>query len=172
MATGMQKPNTGYTLLEILVVLVIISIVAGMAILTLGRNDNKMLQAFTQEFVQTLTLAEEQALLQPATLGLVLTNHSFGFYEYNETRSQAAWKPLMDQELGLRKIPADIQIILKIANKILPQEQLTGETPTILISTNGTLTPFTILIGKKNKKPRYKLIGQADGTITSEVYRL
>lgn len=167
----MLKHNSGYTLLEILVVLVIISIVAGMAVLTIGHNDNKQLQAFTQKLAQTLTLAEEQALLQPATLGLVLTASSFGFYEYRQVQARPSWEPLADRELGLHEIPSDIQVSLKIASKARSVEQQAEKTPSLLISTNGTLTPFTILIGKKNKPPRYVLIGHADGTVTSQVYK-
>lgn len=171
MVTGMLKLKAGYTLLEILVVLVIISIVAGMAILTVGHNDNKQLQAFTQQLAQTLTLAEEQALLQPATLGLELTAHSFRFYEYRQTQASPSWEPLADRELGLHEIPHDIEISLQIADKVLPLEKLAGKAPSLLISTNGTLTPFTILIGKKDKPPSYELIGHADGSVTSQVYK-
>lgn len=170
MAVGMQRANSGYTLLEILVVLVIISIVAGVALLTIGHNDNKELQAFTRELTQTLTLAEEQALLQPVTLGLMFTTHSFRFYEYRQTRSSASWQALNDRELGLHRIPEDIQLSLQINDKILPLEPVEGKLPALFVSTNGTLTPFTLLIGKKNKKPRYQLIGHADGSITSQRY--
>ncbi|HSW70715.1 MAG TPA: type II secretion system minor pseudopilin GspH [Gammaproteobacteria bacterium] len=165
----MRTLKTGYTLLEVLVVLVIISIVAGMAMLSLGHNENKELQAFTRELAEILSLAEEQALLQPTTLGLMLRPHSFGLYEYRKTQHQMAWQALNDRELGIREMPADTQIILQIANQTVSQEEQ-GEKPPIIISTNGTLTPFTMLIGKKNKKPRYKLSGLADGTISAEVY--
>jgi general secretion pathway protein H len=170
MVMGMLKPKAGYTLLEILVVLVIISIVAGMAVLTVGHNHNKQLQAFTQELAQTLTLAEEQALLQPTTLGLELTPRSFRFYEYREVKTGKTWEPVADRELGLHSIPKDIQVSLQIAGKTLPLEALEGKAPSLLVSTNGTLTPFTILIGQKDKTPRYQLTGRSDGTVTSQVY--
>ncbi len=170
MVMGMRQVNEGYTLLELLVVLVIISIVAGMAVLTIGHNDNKELQAFTQSLAQSLTLAEEQALLQPTTLGLAFTPSSFRFYEHRQSRSQMAWEPLSGPEMGQHAIPADIQVSLQIAQARagLPPK---GNTPSILISTNGSLTPFVILIGKKNKRPRYQVIGRADGSILSQVYK-
>jgi general secretion pathway protein H len=161
----------GYTLLEILVVLVMISIVASMAMLTIGHNERKRLEVFTQKLAQTLSLAEEQALLQPATLGLGLSPDSFRFYEYRKTQTEAHWEALSDQELGLQTIPADIQISLKIEDKIQALQTEDNKTPAILISTNGTLTPFVILIGKKNEKPRYVLRGHANGSISSNVYK-
>lgn len=167
---GMQQPKAGYTLLEVLVVLVIISVVASMAVLTIGHNSNKELQAFTQTLTETLTLAEEQALLQPTMLGLSLTPQSFRFYEYRQTGTETSWKPLSDPELGLHTIPSDIQLNLQIAHTKQPLSPETNKTPSILISTNGTLTPFVILIGKKNQKPRYQVIGRADGSIVSHVY--
>ena len=166
-----MRVNAGYTLLEILVVLVIISIVAGMAILTIGHNDNKEVQTFTRELAQTLSLAEEQALLQPATLGLMLTTRSFRFYEFRQTRAQTGWRPVSDRELGMHSVPKDIQLSLQIDDKILSLESTEGKIPVLFVSTNGTLTPFTLLIGKKNQTPRYKLIGRADGSISSETYK-
>ena len=61
MVMGMHQAKRGFTLLELLVVLVIISIVASMAMLTIGHNQNKEMETFTKELTQTLTLAEEQA---------------------------------------------------------------------------------------------------------------
>src|SRR5438445_13371118 len=105
MSLEMKQPSyAGFTLLEILVVLVIMNIVAGMAVLTIDRNANKRLQTFTQTLMQSLTLAEEQALLQPATLGLAFTPHSFCFYEYRLKQKGARWEPLSTPELGLHAI--------------------------------------------------------------------
>jgi len=171
----------GYTLLEILVVLVIISIVAGMAVLTIGHNDNKQLQAFTQELTQTLTLAEEQALLQPATLGLVVSSRSFRFYEYRPTKMGSdrvanTWEALQSLELGKHAIPSNIEVRVQIANQTLPVSPESSENnslkraPALLISSNGTITPFKILIGKKNEAPRYEIIGAADGSVKSRIY--
>lgn len=169
--------GVGYTLIELLVVLVIISVVASMAVLTVGHNTNKELQTFTQKIAQTLTLAEELALLKPATLGLMLSSHSFAFYEYHQTQTQASWEPLTDPELGMHEIPSDIQVDLQLSNQTTEPEQKQAElsskrrVPAVIISTNGTLTPFVILIGKKNKLPRYQLIGHADGTVISRPYK-
>ena len=39
--------------------------------------------------------------------------------------------------------------------------------PQIVISTNGDVTPFTIYVGRKGKKPLYAISGDADGNVTS-----
>ena len=66
--TDGQQPThlNGFTLIELLVVIFIISIVTSVALLSISRNENKQLEAFTNELVQTVTLAEEQAMLQPS----------------------------------------------------------------------------------------------------------
>lgn len=167
----MRKQTSGYTLLEILVVLVIISIVAGMAVLTIGHNERREMQAFARDLEQTLTLAEEQALLQPAMLGLMLTTQSFGFYEYRKKDTEFSWRPITDRELGPHPIPKGLELRLTINDHILPLESTEAKTPTLFVSTNGTITPFVLLIGKKNQPPCYQLVGHADGSITNEVYK-
>src|SRR5688500_5366349 len=98
------KKLKGFTLLEILVVLVIISVVATMGMLTIGYNDHKKIEAFAKDLTETITLAEEQALLQPTNLNLVFTKKTFGFYQSLKGKDTSDLKIVSDQELGLHPI--------------------------------------------------------------------
>jgi len=78
----------GFTLIEILVVILIISIVTSVALLSISRNENRQLETFTKDLVQTLTLAQEQAMLQPAVLGLAIERHTYQFAARPKTRKK------------------------------------------------------------------------------------
>lgn len=160
----------GYTLIEILVVLFIISIVTSVALLTISRNQNKQLEIFANELAQSMSLAEEQAMLQSTVLGLRLDDHSFHFASMQQTvegEKKTAWTPLQDTILGQHHIPGDIQLAVQVGGQKLSSEN-TKVIPQVIISTNGEVTPFTIYVGKKGEKPRYIVTGDADGNITNK----
>lgn len=172
----------GFTLIELLVVIFIISIVTSVALLSVSRNDNKRLESFTNELVQTVTLAEEQAMLQPTVLGLSVGQDSFQFSTYHAVVDKKInpWTPIKDRLLGKRAIPDGIEVSVMVGGKRSGSTDETDEdksdsddeaaaikVPQIIISTNGDITPFTIYIGKRGKQPRYVINGDADGNITS-----
>ena len=153
--------HAGYTLIEILVVLFIISIVTSVALLSLGRNENERVETFANELVQTMKAAEEIAMLQPMVLGMSLDQHSLRFTQFTLAGKEGKinWVPLQDKILAKTSIPSGIQAVVKMERQNVPQ---------IVISTNGDVTPFTIYIGKAGEKPRYAVIGEANGEIYSK----
>lgn len=157
----------GFTLIELLIVIVIMSIVATFALLSINVNQNKRLENITNQMVNVLTLAESEAMLRPATLSLVLKPDSYQFYEYhsNNDPKVSPWVPFNDKVLGNHPIPNDIKIVLKNPN----EESDENPQPRVIISGSGDLIPFVILIGKTDSPPRYKIIGEANGTIKSEL---
>lgn len=164
--------RNGFTLIEILVVLFIISIITGVAILSIGRNDHRQVEAFANELAQLLTLAEEHAMLQPSILGLSLSEHSLQFASYQTVTDgkKNAWQPLQDQILGKHPIPSGIQLGLEIGDKktmIMPGG--VKNHPQIIISTSGDITPFTIYIGKRGERPRFAVKGDANGSVKTIV---
>lgn len=169
-AVGSMGNQRGYTLIEILVVLFIISIVSSLTLVSIGRNEHKQLEAFANTLTQTITLAEDFAMLQPAIIGLSFNGHIFQFYAY-QPNSKIMWLPLQEKGLDKKSIPVHSQISILVAGHLYKQDEnsVTMSGPPIIISTNGDLTPFTILLGKEGAKPRYAIIGNADGSITQQL---
>ena len=168
----MKMKSAGFTLIEVLVVLFIISVVTSVALLSINRNENKQMESFVNELRQIMTLAEEQAMLQPSVLGLTLNDHSFQFASLQPSADSKKnkWSLLEDTMLGKHDIPRNIQLNIVIGNaSIKPAEETAIKTPQIIISTNGDITPFTIYVGKIGEKPRYAVIGDADGNVTTKL---
>lgn len=167
----MKDKQHGYTLIEILIVLFIISIVSSVALLSINRNENRQLEAFANELAEMLTLAEEQAMLQPTVLGLIVDDQSLHFATYqaaNKLKENNKWIPLQDKILGMQSIPNEVKVSVELQGNTTEIKKAEGvETPQIIISTNGDLTPFTIYVGKKGKKPRYVIRGDADGHVSN-----
>lgn len=161
----------GFTLIEILVVLFIISIVTTVALLSISRNESRQLEAFTKEFVQRVTLAEEQAMLQPVVLGLFIEGKSYQFARYQsaQDKKKSLWQPTQDTLLGNYTIPGNIELTVEVGGQKVDMQQDEKHSPQIVISTNGDITPFTIYVAKTGKSPRYVISGDADGNITSKL---
>lgn len=162
--TFKQRSVSGYTLVEVLVVLFIISIVTSVALLSIRRNDNKEMETFAHEVTQILSLAEEQAMLTPSVLGLSFDKEFFQFASLEKTKDgkKTTWAPLADTILGTHPIPRNVEVRVSVAN------QNPKSNSRIVISTNGEVTPFTIYIGKPGQKPRYAISGHADGTVKNK----
>jgi type II secretion system protein H len=158
-----EKQN-GFTLVEVLIVMLIISIVGAASLLTISHNKNTKLENFSVQLVNLINLAEQQAMLQPAVLGLAFTADTLQFYQYQEKATAGAshWVALTDSVLGSRRIPKNTQISLKIQGKPAADTK----EPQILLSTSGDLPAFVILIGEKDAPPRYQVVGREDGSVT------
>jgi general secretion pathway protein H len=166
-----RTAHAGYTLIEILIVMLIISIVGAVSLLTVSANKNSQLENFSKQLTNLITLAEQQAMLQPAVLGLLIQNQTLRFYQFQAAPDQyhkSAWVPLDDPVLRARKIPKNIEVQLTFPGSpdAAPDAETTHN-PQLIISTNGDLTPFIIYLGEKNSAPRYQIVGSDDGSLTN-----
>lgn len=169
-----QACMRGFTLIELLVVIFIISIVTSVALLSVSRNENRQLEAFAKELQQSVTLAEEHAMLQPSVLGLSFASESYQFVSYQPPAGpdkKQSWSPIQDQLLGKHIIPNGVELRIEVSGQKAHQQEdeEAAIQPQVVISTNGDITPFTIYVGKKGKSPRYVLKGDADGNVTSKM---
>lgn len=156
-----RRTLRGFTLIELLIVIVIISVVSSVALLTISHNQNKDIENFAHRLVQVITLAEHEAMLRPATLGLGFTGTTYQFYNY---KPSSKWQPIDDKNLSSHSIPNNVQITLKMNEKTIA---LDGK-PVIIISESSDITPFIILLSEPNKRPVYQVTGDANGNIKSE----
>jgi general secretion pathway protein H len=160
-----KRMAKGFTLIEILIVIVIISIVSSVALVTISGNKTKQVESFAKQLTRLITLAEQEAMLQPATLGLAFYQHSFQFFNYTPSEDNP-WKAITTGSLGLHKIPEHIQLTLRVNNE---GKVLDGK-PHIFISESGDITAFTLTIANRGEKPAYVIRSDASGNVQTEMY--
>lgn len=157
----MKNNSSGYTLIEILIVMVIMSIVATTAVLSIHRHQTRHIKALADEITNLINLGEEEALLRPAVLALTFSAQTFQFVKYDtDTHS---WQPLTQTSLNVHRLPGDVEISLKINGKLVPPNS-----PQLIISSDGDVTPFVILLGKKGEEPIYQITSESNGAINIE----
>jgi general secretion pathway protein H len=172
-----MRKQKGFTLVEILVVMLIISIITSVGVLSINRNENKQVETFASELAQLVSLAERQAMLQPNVLGLQLEKESFQFssLQTGQAGTKQDWVPLDDNILGKREIPDGIELRVDMSHdmKTSDSDKTNDDDkkiklPQVIISSNGDVTPFNIYVGHKGKKPLYVVSVDASGQITSK----
>lgn len=163
-AKGRRKA-AGFTLIEVLVVLFIISIVTGMAVLRISHNTSRQIKTFANEVTQMISLAEEQAMLEPKILGMSFENGQVMFTHLSKNdKQEEKWFPMADRLFRHMRIPDSVELSLQVAGEVVNLNHL-RDVPQIVFSTNGDVTPFVLYIGKIGDKPKYAIQANPDGGV-------
>lgn len=161
-----RSPQRGFTLIEILVVIFIIGIVTGVGLLTISHNENREIKTFATELTQMVSMAEEQAMLQPEVMGVSINPLAVSFSSLKKDRvtEKTTWLPIHDNGLSYYKIPENIEVSLQMDGKLVKLDR-GSNIPQIIFSTNGDVTPFVMYVGKRGHKPQYAISTDADGGV-------
>ncbi len=98
---GGRRPR-GFTLVEILVVLVIVALVGGLALVTLERDERRVAVREAKRFAGALEFAAARAQARNETLG-VSADRTIRFWRREPSGER--WLPLDDDVLGARILP-------------------------------------------------------------------
>ncbi len=144
--SGYQR---GFTLIEVLVTIVIISIVLGLALLRIDiDNIDSRLKQETGRMARMMELADQQAIFQSQDIGMLLLKESYGFYVLDKDK----WIPVEDSLLKQQRFDEDMEIIANIdgaevrLQSLLPKKPV----PQIVFSSSGEWTQFEILFGQQD----------------------
>jgi len=158
-----RTPKAGFTLIEVMVVIAIIGTVILFAALALnaflrGRHVSQTAQLLTIY----LRVAERQAILQPAVIGVTLSTNHYAFYQFIASPKTGTrhWQLIKRNSLlKMQRIANNVTVRMTTAH---PAEK---HIPQIVLLPNGMLSAFKIFIGEKNKPSTYIIIGQQNGII-------
>jgi general secretion pathway protein H len=163
----MTRYQRGFTLIEILVVLLIVSVMSGIVIANLpGMAQSSDFDAEVKRLNVLLELAREEALMQSSEIGFRPDRDSFGdltgysFFIYDEINQR--WDNFENGPLKARKLGDGIQLQLLIegdANTFRLDEDDENVPPVMLLS-SGETTPFDLVI---YREPDLSATLRADG---------
>ncbi|MCF6281044.1 MAG: type II secretion system minor pseudopilin GspH [Candidatus Polarisedimenticolaceae bacterium] len=153
----------GFTLVELMVVIVIMSIMLGFLVVSIGGGErDKPLQDEAKRISALIKLATEQSMLQSMEIGLLIDEGSYRFLTLHEE----SWSPLSENNFRQRKLPGSIQLELVTIEHLPPPEQLEKRVPQILLLSSGEMTPFELEIRGDDIDYYFSLTGSAMGKLT------
>ena len=137
------KPRTnGFTLLELLVVLVVVGVMLGLVTLNSLPNKQQALQGDAQRIALLMQLAREEAIVRNSQVAFELDSETYRFY----VRSNDEWILLTDNDLfrerGFKNSPVVVTMFPNSKETTLPVKIIFGREPVD--------KPFTLTLSYEN----------------------
>ena len=163
--------SSGFTLLEVLVVIVIIGIITTMAMVStrvLG-GDHEMDQE-AKRLVAVLTQARDDAMLEGRDVGLRIDARGYDFLRYDGRVDQ--WDLVSDDPLlRERALPDGLEASLRLESRQVRLPMRTAPTereraqPQVLVMASGDLLPFEVRLERAGTQEIRAVVGSADGKL-------
>ena len=189
---GRRTAASGFSLLEILVVLFIIGIVVSVTGLGLGRSARANAMEEAQLLYRVARLAHEEAVLFRKQLGIEfksedredsLPQYSYRWLQYN--RDSETWRPFSDNRSGFaaRKMQPGLVLELEAEEDAVRLEQKEEDLwqeqdadaeeesrwPQLMFLSSGEITPFTITLSVADEFDSLEPVVRLKGNLYAEM---
>ena len=168
--------SKGFTLVEILVVLVIMAVVISIAVLSVNvTGRDSQLDEESQRIQGLIGLLHERALLEGRDFGLRIEPTAYEFVVYDPRRDR--WMMLdQEQEYRHRQLPKGISFLLQLDSQTVVikaidrtlSSDLPPPGPQVAIAASGEGTPFRLTLLRDATQAKASVDGDALGKITRE----
>lgn len=143
--------NAGFTLIEVMVVVLIIGITVSLAVLGIGGGEQPV-QTEAKRLQVLLGLVREESILQGRNLGMRFKADGYQFFALNGEQ----WLPLEeDSLLRQREMPADIRLELEAEGEQFEffssqqeedKKDRDKDTPQVYFLASGEVSPFSLVL--------------------------
>jgi general secretion pathway protein H len=170
--------SSGFTLVEILVVVVIIGIVASMVTLSVGvLGRDREVEDQTRRFWAVLQQAREEADLQSLDIGVFVSDNAYEYLLFDQRRG--AWQPIYDDKLyERRELPEGLRFRLWLEGREIvmkpgavdrsDEEEDKKWAPQIAVLSSGEIAPFELRIERDSTDALWRVVGLADNDLRME----
>jgi len=165
--------QAGFSLLELLVVIVIFAVMAGAAVLSIGAvRKEPPAEVESRRLAALMQLASEEALVQGRDLGVEFFDDGYRFLAWDP--DSRLWNvPAGDDLLKPRSFPEGLRIALVVEAQEVTLSQREGRrterqdqvAPQVAIPSSGEFTPFELFLAEEFASDAWRLIGRPEGTL-------
>lgn len=169
--------QAGFTLLEIMVVVLIIGVMAAFAVGSIGgRTLDDGLETEARRLRELLVLAADEAVLHGTEVGFVHTADGYRFLSPDSAATPAGeaprWIPVADDPtLRPRRLPEPFYLELEVEGRAVapvPDDGTEPAAPQVLLSSSGEVTPFLMRVRARHHQPHYRLESNLIGAMKLE----
>lgn len=164
MAVAKAHKEAGFTLVEILCVLAVLGLTAGLVVLNLPRAEDSF-KSEVQSFAAQLNIATRESMIDGRVRGVEINETGYSLLEYSGEWNQltaAEWRDAFKVELSIE----DQKIDFKDRAKVIASQPDAVSAPLILLDPTGGLTSFELEL--EGRETRYRLIPDLRGRVTVE----
>jgi general secretion pathway protein H len=163
--------SSGFTLLELLVVIVIIGIISSMAVVSIRvlGGDHEMDQE-ARRLVAVLGQAREDAMLEGRDVGIRIDARGYDFLRYDgraERWALVAEDPLLRERAFPDGLEASLWLEsrpVKLPARAAPTER-EPPLPQVVLMASGDLVPFEMRLERLGTEERRAIVGRTDGKL-------
>ncbi len=162
------KKNKGFTLIELMVVVAVISVVMGSVVLSIGDGGRMdRLEIDAKRMSALIKLLSEEAILKNKEYAVAVAETEYDFQELDKNEK---WKPLAgDPVFHKRKIIDNAKIEMELEDfKVDFGAQKEGEDAKIFLLSSGEMSPFEIKIIDLNSDAYFIITGSIVGALKIE----
>jgi general secretion pathway protein H len=167
-APALTRRRAGFTLIEVLVVLVIIAVLTSIAVLSVGvLGKDRGLETEGERYTDVVAAAEEQAQLEGRDFGIRFAATRYEVLTYVARRDR--WESVPDDRLyAVHELPTGVSARLEIEGKPIQfTEDKPGQVrvPQVLLYSSGDVSPYRLGLGRDGSDEIWTVDGDADGTL-------
>ncbi len=169
--------GSGFTLIEVLVVVVIIGVISAVVILGLGNlGDDRELRKEARRMTALIEMTSDEATFQGRDFGIELLQHGYRFVEYDPLTEQ--WFEVVGDDLMKPRSLAegtefnlfleDKRVLLKLeaADTERSDDDFTDDyLPQVLVLSSGDITPFVLEIFRTTDRASIQLSASPTGEL-------
>lgn len=161
------RPQRGFTLLEVLLVLVIVGVIVSLAALAFRDNRADELEREARRLRVVLTLATEEAIVKSRELGLRFDADGYRFLVLDD---EQVWQLIEhDREFAARKLPKPLELIALTDARAM-QTSSAGDSnrnePQVYFFETGELYPaFEVILRHPELENAYRIEARIDGQV-------
>ena len=162
------RTQTGFSLLEVLVVLTILAVLTGTVMLSFtGADAEQRLRGAAERMAMRIELARQHSLTRNREWGIYVEEAAYRFAEFDP--EQQIWVEQTQRPFDDVDLPDLVGLSLDLEEyEALPFEEEDG-LPQILIFSSGEVTPFSILLEPEWRAEPWKV--SSDGLTRVEAVR-